>query len=298
MPAHFISLQDVSPYEFSTLLDLARDIKNNPVRYKRRLEDTMVGWITRPEKIFPPEPSFHVAAAGLGGKFIPFKFPFHQRDPLFSLRHLEKWMDILVAEALPHSQLTEWSENLSIPVINSGSDRYNPCRAAADLFTLKEWGLDLNFLKIVYIGGKTPVLHSLIHGLAKTGSHLHIACPKGKEPDQEVLNQAEQTGNTSGFSYSLGHDPGAAVNQADVLYTDSGWNTNTGEEKFHITPELLRRTGKEILIFHGHSLSAGEEISRNVIKGPQSAVLKQWENTLHIQKAIMVSLVKIMKLKK
>ncbi len=298
MPGGLLSLKDFSPYQFSALLDLALEIKNKPARYCRRLENQIAGWVAGPEKSFPVEPSFQTAVAGLGGDYIPCPFPSPRRDSLFVLKHLEKWMNCVLAGAFPHSQIMEWERRLIIPVINTGSDIFNPCRALADLFTLKEFNLDLNSLRLAYIGGRTPVLNSLIQGLAKTGAHLHIACPKNLKPDENILDPAGKEGKETGFSLTVGHDPGEAALDADVLYTDCGWQENasgTDAEKFRITSQLVRNAGSRVIVLHGHSLTAGEEIERRVIEGLQSAVLKQWENTLHIQKAIMVSLLKVKK---
>ncbi len=296
MPAGLLSLSDISPYDMSALLDLAHNIKRKPSRYYGYLAHQTIAEIRRPETVLPSEPSFHTAAAGLGGSLIPCQFPSPPQDYLFALKHLEKGMDILVTGAFSHSKLPEWQNSLEVPLINNGSDTFNPCRALADIFTLKEYRFDLNSLHIAYIGGRTPVLNSLIQALAKTGAALYIACPESVLPDSNILNSAVRESGQTGFSLQLGQDPEDAAVNADILYTDCGWQQNASQneaEKFRITPGLIKAAGKNALVFHGHSLSAGKEIEPSVLHGSQSAVLNQWENTLHIQKAIMVLLVKM-----
>jgi ornithine carbamoyltransferase len=294
MPDGLLSLSEITPYQFSAFLDLVNEIKKKPTGYSRRLAHKIIGEVRGPETALPIDPSFHTATAGLGGSYIPCPLPSPPHDYLFTLMHLEKGMDCLVTGAFSHSCLNIWRNELSIPIINNGSDTFNPCRALADLFTLKEHNLDLNSLHFAYIGGRTPVLNSLIQALAKTGSALSIACPENDVPDSDIVNNAVREGNQTGFSLHIGQDPEEAAVNANVLYTDCGWQTNVSSkeaEKFRITPELLQFAGKEALVFHGHSLSAGKEIHYSVLSGGQSAALNQWENTLHVQKAIMVSLV-------
>jgi ornithine carbamoyltransferase len=298
MPEGLLSLSNITPYQFSDLLDLAHDIKSKPGRYAGYLAHKTVGEIIVPERALPAEPSFHAAVAGLGGTFIPCAFQSPPPDVFFTLRHLEMGKDLLITRAFSYLELKECRNQLNIPILNHGSDTFNPCRVLSDLFTLKELSLDLNSLHIAYIGGRTPVLHSLIHGLSKTGSSLHIACPKSMLPEAHILNEAVFEGKQTGFSLKMEQSPEKAVKNADVLYTDCGWQhavSKNEAEKFRITPELIETAGKNGLVFHGHSLYAGKEVETGILTGPHSAVLKQWENTLHIQKAIMVLLLKIKK---
>jgi ornithine carbamoyltransferase len=293
MPTGLLSLADVSPYQFSTMLDLAHEIKQKPGRFHKRLKHCILGEIKGPPAACPPALSFHQAVAALGGRYISHSFHETAKINLFTLRHLEAGLDGLISEAFPHSLLNQWVLSLKMPLINNGSDTFHPCRVLADIFTLKEEGLDLNSLKITYIGGVTPVLNSLIQGLSKTGSSLKITCPENSRPDPALLKTALNAGIKSGFSVKMEHDPEAAYADTDVLYTDCGWQHKAGggeSEKFRITAETVKKAGNRILVLHGHSLAPGPEIETAVLEGPQSAVLNQWENTLHIQKAIMVLL--------
>lgn len=298
MPKGLLSLSNITPYQFSDLLDLAHDIKSKPARYSGHLAHKTIGEIIAPESASPAEPSFHAAVAGLGGTFIPCAFPSPPPDVFFALRHLEIGKDCLITRAFSYLELKQWHNQLDIPILSHGSDTFNPCRVLSDLFTLKELSLDLNSLHIAYIGGRTPVLHSLINGLSKTGSSLHIACPESMLPKAQIVNEAVFEGKQTGFSLKVEQSPENAAKNADVLYTDWGWQQSVSKseaKKFRITRRLIETAGKDVLVFHGHSLSAGNEIEAGILTGPHSAVLKQWENTLHIQKAIMVLLLKIKK---
>jgi ornithine carbamoyltransferase len=183
-----------------------------------------------------------------------------------------------------------------VPVINALSDREHPCQALADLFTLWERGLELRTLRFAWIGdGNNNVCHSLMLLGALSGSSMAIASPLGYAPDPEIQALAGSLGGR----FELTEDPRVAARGADVLYTDV-W-VSMGQEaereerlrtfaRYQLNEPLLGLAKPGALVMHCLPAHRGEEITDSVLDGPQSIVLDQAENRLHVQKAVLLSL--------
>ncbi|MBE0432023.1 ornithine carbamoyltransferase [candidate division WOR-3 bacterium] len=237
--------------------------------------------------------TFETGMTQLGGHAIylaPPDIQLGKRETIpDAAKNLSRWVDIIMARVFAHKTVAELAENSTIPVINGLSDLEHPCQIMADLFTVLEKKRTLSGVTIAYIGDGNNVCNSLIAASTITGFRLNVATPAGYEPDKNYVSQAT--------NMSLVNDPGAAVHDADVIYTDV-WASMGQEQEaenrkkifssFQINADLLRSAQKEYLVMHCLPAHRGEEITDEVIDGKHSIVFDQAENRLHIQKGIMV----------
>ena len=214
-------------------------------------------------------------------------------------RVLSRMVDGIMIRTFSHDSVIELAEYASIPVINGLTDLLHPCQALTDLLTIEEQLGSLKGRKLVYVGDGNNMAHSLMYACAKVGMDMVCASPKGYQPDPMVLKQAREDAVQTGCKISVEEDIAKAVHGADVLYTDV-W-TSMGQEAereirlkalhdYQINNELLKAANPGAIVLHCLPAHRGEEITEEVLEGPQSFVWDQAENRLHTQKAIMVLL--------
>jgi ornithine carbamoyltransferase len=186
----------------------------------------------------------------------------------------------------------------TVPVINALSDEFHPCQVLADLQTVAEHKGRLKGLRLAYFGdGANNMAHSLLLGGATAGLHVTIAAPQGFEPDPAIVTAAEHRAHDTGASVTLTSEPEAAADGADVLVTDT-W-TSMGQEAdgldrigpfepFRVDSRLLADADRDAVVLHCLPAHRGQEITDEVIDGPQSLVWDEAENRLHAQKALLV----------
>jgi ornithine carbamoyltransferase len=210
---------------------------------------------------------------------------------------LSRYLDAIMIRTFAQSDVEELAANASIPVINGLTDSAHPCQALADVMTIRERFGRLDGLKVVYLGDGNNVCASLMVACAKLGMDFVAATPPAYRPDDEVVRIARDAGGTVELTY----DPRAAVEGADVLYTDV-W-TSMGQEDeqqqrlqdlagFGIDSELVKRAGESAIVLHCLPAHYGEEITEDVLYGPQSAVWDEAENRLHAQKALLALVIR------
>jgi ornithine carbamoyltransferase len=186
-----------------------------------------------------------------------------------------------------------------MPVINGLTDLSHPCQALSDLLTIREKKGRLKGIKIAYIGDGNNVANSLIEAAAKMGMIITLGCPVGYQPEQHVVDRARIEAVKTGAVIEIGHDPQIAAKEADVIYTDV-W-ISMGREREHarrlkvlapyqVNSRLLHRAKPDAIVMHCLPAHRGEEISAEVLDGPQSVIIDQAENRLHMQKAILTNL--------
>jgi ornithine carbamoyltransferase len=211
-------------------------------------------------------------------------------------RVVSRYVDVVVLRTFAHETLDEFAKYSSVPVINGLSDLTHPCQGLADIFTIRERKGALPDVVAAYIGDGNNVAHSLMLGAAKTGMTLRIATPAGFEPLPRYRELAETAARSTGARITFVQDPIAAVGDADVVYTDV-W-TSMGQEQeyerrrrafqgFQVNRDLLANAKPDAIVLHDLPAHRGEEITDDVIDGPQSAVFDQAENRLHAQKAVL-----------
>lgn len=208
-------------------------------------------------------------------------------------RNLSGWVDIIMARTFSHQVMTELAQAATIPVINGLSDLLHPCQVLADCLTLIEQYGALDGLKVAFVGDGNNMVHSWFYAAVKLPFRFVLACPSGYEPDRDLLEQARQ----SGAQVSVTQSVAEAVREADAVYTDV-WTSMGQEEEgairrkafndYQVNADVMRLAKSDALVMHCLPAHRGEEISADVLDGPQSVVFAQSENRLHIQKALMV----------
>jgi len=250
--------------------------------------------------------SFEVAIDQLGGHPIVLGWRESQlgrgETIADTARVLSRYVDAIVARVYRQSDLVEMARYADIPVINALSDMYHPCQIVADLYTMLEKFGYLRGLKVAYIGDGNNVCNSLLIGCSKMGLDLSIACPEGYEPSTEAIRFAEKNSTHSGSKIEILRDPFRAVENANVIYTDtfvSMGNEAEREErlrvflpKYQVNSRLLDAAPSDALFMHCLPAHRGEEVTDDVIDGPRSIVWDEAENRLHTEKAILAEIIK------
>jgi ornithine carbamoyltransferase len=244
--------------------------------------------------------SFEVGMFQLGGQALFLSsndLQIGRGEPIAdTARTLSRYLDAIMIRTFAQSTVEELAHYATIPVINGLTDLHHPCQALADLFTIQQKRGSLKGRSFAYIGDGNNMANSLIEACAKVGMNIALACPKGYEPDAVIVREAAHEAERSGAHVTVVHDPYEAVKGADVVYTDV-W-ASMGQEAEHakrvkafkgyeVDAKLLKAAGSGALVMHCLPAHRGEEISAEVIDGPQSIVFDQAESRLHTQKAIL-----------
>ncbi len=244
--------------------------------------------------------SFEVAMTELGGHVTYLSrddVNLGVREPIKDgARVLSRYVDGIAARVYAHQTVEELAAHSSVPVINALSDQAHPCQALADVLTIEEKAEDPASARIAFIGDANNVARSLAGVCAKLGLHFTIACPPGYAFDEPFLAQVRQIAADSGGSIRVTDSPAKAADQADVLYTDVWVSMGQEEETerrrrafagFRIDGDLLAKASKGCIVMHDMPAHRGEEITDEVMEGPQSVVFEQAENRLHAQRALL-----------
>ena len=214
-------------------------------------------------------------------------------------RVISRYLDGIVIRTYDHAIVEEWATEATMPVINGLTDHSHPCQALSDLMTIQEFKGRLKGLRLAYIGDGNNVANSLIEAGAKVGMHVVIGCPSGYQPDQRVIDRARMDGQATGAAVEVVENPLVAVKEADVVYTDVWISMGREREQarrlrilspYQLNQRLLQRARPDAIVMHCLPAHRGEEISADVLDGPQSVVIDQAENRLHMQKAILTQL--------
>jgi ornithine carbamoyltransferase len=286
---------ELAPGELRSLLTLAADVKQNPARYARNLQGRYLALLFEKPSL-RTRLTFELAMQQLGGGSVTNMGPVGGREPLPDVaRNLDRWTQGIVARVFSQQTIDELAQYSRVPVINALSDLYHPCQALADTQTLLERFPRLAGLKLAYIGDGNNVAHSLLLTPGRLGVHIAIACPKGFEPNPEILRLAA----SHKVSFEITNDPEAAATDAHAVYTDV-WASMGQEDEaahrrevfagFQVTPNLMARALPEAIFLHCLPAKRGEEVTHEVMESPQSAVFDQAENRLHAQKALLLML--------
>ena len=297
---HFLSVEDLERDEVTRLFRLTADLKS-----RIKAGDRATPLTGRTMALIFEKPSlrtrvtFEVGMVQLGGASVYLaaqEIGFGKRETVPDIaRNLSRWVDIVTARVFSHATVEGLARHATIPVINGLSDREHPCQAMADLFTLWERGLDLGKTRLAWIGDGNNVCHSVLLLGARLGMDMVVATPPGYEPDAKVVETCRRIGG----AVALTTDARAAVEGADVVYTDV-W-ISMGQEaererrheafqRYQVNETLLRFASPKALVMHCLPAHRGEEITDTVLDGPQSVILDQAENRLHAQKAVILHL--------
>jgi len=291
-----------SPTDVRELLHRTADIKARPAKYASTLRGKHIALIFEKPSL-RTRVTFEVGIQSMGG-FVVFldhtQARLGERESIPDVaRNLERWVQGIVARVYEQRVLEEMAANISIPVINALSDKFHPCQALADFFTLEEKFGSLKGLKLAYVGDGNNVSHSLIFLAARLGVNLRIATPASYAPAQDVLADAKRVAKETRAKIELFTNPVEAVDGAQAVYTDS-W-TSMGfeaEEKtrrqifkqYQVNRKLMEQAGPDAHFMHCLPAHRGQEVTDEVLDGPNSVVLQQSENRMYVQKAILHAL--------
>jgi len=279
-------------------LKAGREVHTDVLRHKRLAQ------ISEKDSLRTRSP-FDTGMQDLGGSAV---FMDHRDARLGSresvrdvAKNLERWVHAIVARTFKHKAIEELALHANIPVINGLSDFVHPCQALSDFFTLTEkWG-SVRGKTLVFVGDGNNTCHALIHTAVKLGTNIRVCSPEGYEPNSRVVNEAMRAAHDTGAEVTILNDPEAAVEGADAIYTDV-WASMGQEDEieerngifaaYQVDEEMMARANEGALFMHCLPAHRGQEVTQEVMDGPQSVVFDIAENRLHVQKAILALLVR------
>ncbi|MCX8562322.1 ornithine carbamoyltransferase [Mycolicibacterium mucogenicum] len=301
MIRHFLRDDDLTPEEQAEVLALAAELKKAPFS-RRPLEGPRGIAVIFEKNSTRTRFSFEMGIAQLGGHAVVVDGRSTQLGREETLEDtgavLSRYVDGIVWRTFAQERLTAMASGATVPIVNALSDEFHPCQVLADLQTIAERKGKLAGLNMSYLGdGANNMAHSLMVGGVTAGINVTIAAPKGFEPDPQFVEAAKKRAAETGATVTVTTDPQAAADGADVLVTDT-W-TSMGQENdgldrvrpfrpFQVNTALLRRAADDAVVLHCLPAHRGDEITDEVIDGPQSAVFDEAENRLHAQKAMLV----------
>lgn len=299
----FLTLADFSREEIWYLLELAKDLK---MKQKAGIPHEILKGKTL-AMIFQKAStrtrvSFEAAMFHLGGMAMflsKSELQMGRGEPIEdTARVLARFVDGILIRTYSHQEVLDLAKYADVPVINGLTDDFHPTQALADLLTIWEHKGTIAGLKLAYIGDGNNVAHSLLLAGAIMGMEVTVACPEGYEPNAAVVAKAKELAENA-QQIRIVREPEEAVKRAQVLYTDV-W-ASMGQEKeaeerrrifaaYQINQELLSLAEQEAIVLHCLPAHRGEEITAEVIEGPQSVVFDEAENRMHAHKAILAAL--------
>ena len=300
----FLHVSDYSPAELQYLLDLAVRLKKEHRRggNKPVLKGQALGMVFQKPSL-RTRVSFERGMQHLGGQALylsPSEIGLGGRESVADVaRVLSGYVQAIMARTFSHQHVLELAKWASVPVINGLSDYNHPCQAMADVLTMLEAKGRIQGLNVTYVGDGNNVVVSLLHLCAKLGANFTLATPEGYDLNPEAAALGRQFAEASGSTVRFVRDPHEAVAEADVIYTDT-W-TSMGQEAetekrrqvfppYQVNAALLAEAAPDAIVMHCLPAHRGEEITDEVMDGPQSVVFPQAENRLHAQKAILYHL--------
>ena len=300
----FISIRDFSPQEIQDLLLLGRQIKAYPDVYSEALKGKTLAMIFEKPSL-RTRVTFDVGIQQLGGFSIylsPAEINLGQRESVYDVaKNLERMVQGIMIRTFAHGIVEQMAEYAGIPVINGLTDFSHPCQAMGDFLTMWEVKGRIEKLKVAFVGDGNNVAHSLLFAGAQLGAEVVVATPPGYEPKADAIAWASERAKETGGSCQITNDARKAVSAADVVYTDV-W-ASMGQEadaakrlnvfrNYQVNSELFDGAKRDAIFMHCLPAHRGEEVTNDVIDSPRSVVFQQAENRLHIQKAIMLELMK------
>jgi ornithine carbamoyltransferase len=291
-----------SPGDTRDLLRRTAEIKARPSRYASVLRNKHLALIFEKPSL-RTRVTFEVGIQSMGG-FVVFldhtQARLGERESIPDVaRNLERWVQGIVARVYEQRVLEEMAANIAIPVVNALSDKFHPCQALADFFTLEEKFGSVKGFKMAYVGDGNNVCHSLLYLAARLGVNIRVATPANYAPDADVLADAQRVAKETKAKIELFTDPHKAVSGANAVYTDS-W-TSMGfeaEERirrqvfapYQVHRQLMEEAEPGAVFMHCLPAHRGAEVTDEVLDAPYSVVLQQSENRMYVQKAILHAL--------
>jgi ornithine carbamoyltransferase len=295
-----LSISDLSASELSRILDVASALKDAG-RRPLLAGQTLALVFEKPS--LRTRVSFDVAMSHLGGHCVylsPPEVGLGEREtPADVARVLSRYVDAIAARTFTQATVHELADHATVPVINALSEEEHPCQALADLLTVREKKGNLRDITVAYIGDGNNVAASLATAGGLSGMHIRVASPEGYDVTPEVQSRARASAEAHGGSFAQLQIPAEAVEGADVVYTDvwasMGQESEASARKeafagYTVDAKLMSLAKANAIFMHDLPAHRGEEVTAEVIDGPQSVVFDQAENRMHAQKAVLALL--------
>ena len=291
-----------SPAQLRDFFRLATEMKAHPDHYRTALAGSVFVLIFEKPSL-RTRVTFEVGIANLGGTstFLDHTAArLSEREPVRDIaKNLERWVQGIVARVFDQETLEGLAKHANVPVINALSDKYHPCQALADFFTLEERFGSLRGLKLAYVGDGNNMCHSLLTIGARAGAHVRVATPAGYEPDATIVADAKRVAKETRGKIEIVRAPDEAVAGAQAVYTDV-WasmgqeSESVAREKafaaYQVNEALFAQAAPDAVFLHCLPAHRGLEVTEGVIDSPRSIIYDQAENRLHVQKAILHTL--------
>ncbi len=295
--ASLLSVSDIKD-DVKYILDLASKIKAGEVE-DRPLEGKTLAMIFQKSST-RTRVSFDVGMYQLGGRAIFLSsndLQMGRGEPISdTAKVLSRFVDGIMIRAIKHSDVEELAKYADVPVINGLTDLEHPCQALADMLTIKEHLGDWEGKKICFVGDGNNVSNSLLLIAPLLGMDMSLACPKGYEPSQDIVNTAKEYAAENGTEIIITDDIGVALGNVDAVFTDVWVSMGDEDEKaqremdfapFQVNNDLMSLANDGAIFMHCLPAIRGQEVTGDVIDGPQSVIYDEAENRMHAQKAVL-----------
>jgi len=300
----FIEVHDYTTGEVMDIFRLAKEIKETPRKFRDALEGQTLAMIFEKSST-RTRVSFEAGMFQLGGHalFLSSRdIQLGRGEPIVdTARVLSRYVDGIMARTFAHKTVTDLAEFATVPVINGLTDLTHPCQSMTDYFTAWEKFGDLRGRKMAYVGDGNNMAHSLMFAAPKVGMDIAVATPPSYAPDPAIIAQAKADADAAGTKLILTNSLEEAVAGADVVETDvwasMGQETEAEKRKrdfagWIVDAKAMAAAGRDAIFMHCLPAHRGEEVAAEVIDSPRSVIYDEAENRLHIQKAIMVTLMR------
>ncbi|MDZ7400399.1 MAG: ornithine carbamoyltransferase [candidate division KSB1 bacterium] len=303
MTKHFLSIAELTKDEIFEIFDLTKELKEKTKRgepHHLLKGKTLAMVFAKPSA--RTRISFEVGMFQLGGHALylgPNDIGVGTREAVKDVaRVLSRYNDGIMARLFGHQDIVELAQYATVPVINGLTDLLHPCQIMADAFTILEHRKTLDNLKVAFIGDGNNVANSWINFASRVPMKLALAVPEGYDPNPQILANARKTGISE---ITIHRNPHEAVKNADVVYTDvwasMGQEAEAEQRKkifrpFQVNEQLMKSARPDTYFMHCLPAHRNEEVTDGVIESPNSIVFDEAENRMHVQKAIMVKLMK------
>lgn len=291
---------DLNSEQINSILDLAIDMKANPINYNDALKGKAVATLYEKPSL-RTRVSFDVGIHKMGGHAVYLdqqNGAMGKREDVADFgANLSCWVDAIVARVMDHQTLVELKQAASVPVVNSLCNLYHPCQALADYMSLKELFGELKGLTLGYIGDGNNVTHSLMLTGAQLGVNLVVITPEGHGVDAQVLQQASSLAADNNATVTVTTDVDSVTN-LDAVYADTWISMGDGTklediigkfQPYQVTSELMNKLNAKYFM-HCQPAHRDEEVTGEVLDSEQSIILRQAENRMWAQNALLLSL--------
>ncbi len=301
-----LTLMDVDTQMIDKLIKSAAEIKKHPTKYSQAMKGkTLLMIFEKPS--LRTRISFQVAMESMGGSAVVVEtahLPMGQKEAIEDTAKVSsRYVNAIMARLYEHRELVVMSENASVPIINGLTDDHHPVQILCDILTILEKKGKLKGLKLCFLGdGNNNIAHSLLQGCAHVGIDISIGCPDELVPKKEIVEQARKLAKNSGSRIIITNNPKEAVKNADIVYADTWMSYHIDpilKEKrikilkpYQVNSEIVKYAKKDFIFMNCLPAMRGYEQTAEIIDGEHSVVFDQAENRLHMQKAILLELMR------